>query len=282
MLNKKQIILISSVVILMGILLSLDIKGLVKPKEARNVEPATANSGQAGAAVNAEAASAIAKEGLNASLTADITNLEQQLKTVSGSDKLTIQKQLAQKWDDVNKPNAAAFYYEDIALAENTAGNWLLAGNRFTEAYQNNADSLAQPALVQKAINAYQKVQALDASNLDAKTGLGVAYVSGTQNPMQGISLLLEVVKQDPDNIKANTNLGLFSMKSGQYQKAVDRFLKVLSQKPTAETYFYLGTSYENLSQNQEAVSAYLKSKELAADPGLSQFIDNKVKELNK
>ncbi len=281
MLNTKQIILISSVVILMGILLSLDIKGLVKPKEARNVESST-GTGQAGTTVDVNSASATAKEGLNASLAADITALEQQLKTLSGADKLAVQKQLAQKWDDVNKPNAAAFYYEDIALAENTASNWLIAGDRFTDAYQNNADSLAQPALVQKAINAYQKVQGLDATNLDAKTGLGIAYVSGTPNPMQGISLLLEVVKQDPDNLKANTNLGLFSMKSGQYQKAVDRFLKVISQKPGAEAYFYLATSYENLQQKQEAIAAFTKSKELAADPGLTQFIDNKIKELSK
>jgi cytochrome c-type biogenesis protein CcmH/NrfG len=41
---------------------------------------------------------------------------------------------------------------------------------------------------------------------------------------MQGITLLLEVVKQDPNNHAANLNLGMFAMKSGQYDKAVIRF----------------------------------------------------------
>ena len=41
---------------------------------------------------------------------------------------------------------------------------------------------------------------------------------------MQGIMLLLDVVKQDPNNRNANLNLGMFAMKSGQYEKAVNRF----------------------------------------------------------
>jgi cytochrome c-type biogenesis protein CcmH/NrfG len=38
---------------------------------------------------------------------------------------------------------------------------------------------------------------------------------------MQGIALLLEVVAKDPNNFSANLNLGMFAMKSGQYDKAV-------------------------------------------------------------
>jgi cytochrome c-type biogenesis protein CcmH/NrfG len=98
---------------------------------------------------------------------------------------------------------------------------------------------------------------------------------------MKGISLLLGVVKEDPKNIKANMNLGMFSMKSGQFQKALDRFKTVISVSPTPEAWFYLGTSYENLGMKSEAVLAYQKSKELAADPSLSDFVDRKIKELS-
>ena len=99
---------------------------------------------------------------------------------------------------------------------------------------------------------------------------------------MQGITLLLNVVKQDPKNVKANMNLGLFSRKSGQFDKAVNRFKTVIAQKPQPEAWFYLASSYENLGLKDEAITAYLKSKELAGDPNLGKFVDGKIQELKK
>jgi len=138
-----------------------------------------------------------------------------------------------------------------------------------------------QPALVQKAIQAYQQADKLQPNTPEVKTGLGIAYVTGTPNPMQGIQLLLDVVKNDPKNLKANLNLGLFSMKSGQYEKAVDRFKTVIAQAPSAEAWFYLASSYENMGMKSDAIGAYLKTKEIAADPNMSQFVDRKVNELS-
>lgn len=282
MLNKKQLLVIGSVILLMGALLSLNIKGLVKPKEQQGAANSAAASGAEAAPLTVEAASTTAKQDLNAKLAQQIADLENALKNASGSETLSLQKKLAQSWDDVNKPAPAAFYYEMIAGTESNYANWLKTGDRFTEAYQNTQDSLTQPALVQKAITAYQKALELNGKSLDAKTGLGVAYVSGTANPMQGIQLLLGVVKEDPANIKANMNLGLFSMKSGQFDKAVNRFKTVTAQKPDPEAWFYLASAYENQGMKDEAITAYLKSKELAADPGLGQFVDRKIAELKK
>jgi len=241
---------------------------------------ATADGSTAGE-IQADAVVSISKEMISAALVADISKLEKEVNAASGDEKVELQKQLASKWDDVNQPGAAAFYYEDVAKAQPSYANWLLTGDRFTEGYQNDRDSTVTVGLVNKAIGAYTKALALDTASLDAKTGLGVAYVSGTQNPMQGIQLLLGVVKKDPKNVKANTNLGMFSMKSGQFQKAVERFRTVIEVKPTPEAWFYLGTSFENLGQKSEAIIAYKKSKELAADPSLTNFIDRKIKELD-
>jgi uncharacterized protein HemY len=71
-------------------------------------------------------------------------------------------------------------------------------------------------------------------------------------------------------------------MQSRQFDKAVDRFKTVVEQEPSAEAWFYLATSYENIGLNREAIQAFEKSKQLAADPSLSQFIDRKVEELSK
>lgn len=277
MLNAKQITVIGLVIVLIAALFSLDIKGLVK--EEGKESPASEKQAPA---VSLESVSETAKKSLNASLAAEIKSLENVFNSADETERLTIAGQLAQKWDDVNQPAPAAFYYELIAKAKPGSGNWLKTGDRFTAAYQNTRDTLIQPALVQRAITAYQEVLKTDPESLDAKTGLGIAYVSGTADPMQGIRLLLEVVKQDPKNIKANTNLGLFSMRSGQFDKAVERFKTVIEQKPDPEAWFYLASSYENLGENEQAILAYQKSKELAADPGLTKFVDQKIQALKK
>ncbi|WP_276360047.1 tetratricopeptide repeat protein [Daejeonella sp. H1SJ63] len=280
MLNRKQIVVIGSVVILMGILLSLDIQGLVKPEENASASSAVPAAAPV-KAVSVEEVSETAKKTLNASLKKQVSDLEAMLKSASEGEKLNIQKQLAQQWDDVNQPTPAAFYYELIAEKEPDFDSWLKAGDKFTDAYQQSMDTIVQPALVQKAISSYQKADKIKPNTPEVKTGLGIAYVTGTPNPMQGITLLLDVVKQDPKNLKANLNLGLFSMKSGQFDKAVERFKTVIAIAPSAEAWFYLASSYENMDMKTEAIAAYLKTKEIAADPNMSQFVDRKVTELS-
>jgi len=279
MFNAKQIAVLVLIAVLVTALFSLNIKGLQKEEASK---PTPAAKEQAVVALSLEQVSESAKQTINASLAAEITTLETALKNADEPSKLALYKQLAQKWDDVNVAIPSAFYKELVAQTESSYENWVLAGDQLTTAYQTTQDSTSQPTLVQKAITAYQTALKLNPASLNAKTGLGTAYVSGTPNPMQGITLLLEVVKQDPKNIKANTNLGLFAMRSGQFDKAVTRFKTVIEQKPDPEAWFYLATSYENLGQNKDAILAFEKSKELAANPGLSNFVDQKIKALKK
>ena len=279
MFSAKQIAVIALIAVLVAALFSLNIKGLQKEEASK---PTTDAKEQAVVAISLEQVSETAKQTINASLAAEITTLETALKNADEPSKLALYKQLAQKWDDVNVAIPSAFYKELVAQTESSYENWVLAGDQLTTAYQTTQDSTSQPTLVQKAITAYQTALKLNPASLNAKTGLGSAYVSGTANPMQGIQLLLEVVKEDPKNVKANTNLGLFSMRSGQFDKAVTRFKTVIEQKPDPEAWFYLATSYENLGQNKDAILAFEKSKELAANPGLSNFVDQKIKALKK
>lgn len=58
-----------------------------------------------------------------------------------------------------------------------------------------------------------------------------VELVNG-ENPMAGITLLREMVAEDSTNVDAHYYLGLFSVKSGQLDKAIDRFERVLALRP--------------------------------------------------
>ncbi|MBB6499703.1 tetratricopeptide repeat protein [Pedobacter cryoconitis] len=278
--RSKQTLIIAAVILLAVFLFTRDIKGLVKPKKETTGVPAGGQLTSAGSTINLTEVSTAAKNSINANLAAEITTLENAYKTASEDQKVNAAKVLAEKWDDVEQAVPSALYLEIIAGKERNLNNWLAAGGRLMKAFDNSQDSLISPVLLQKANAAYTNAVALDSTNLEAKTGLGVTIVNGMGAPMSGIAMLLDVVKKDPKNLKANMSLGTFAIKSGQFDKAITRFNDIIATKPSPDAYFYLATAYENLGKNKEAVEAYLNSKKLAANPTLSNFIDKKVAEL--
>ncbi|SEM87201.1 Cytochrome c-type biogenesis protein CcmH/NrfG [bacterium A37T11] len=282
--KSKQILVVVLVVALMGALLAQPIKGLVKKDSSAGSEHSGNKATGADKALTTyETVSKSAKEGLSNNISAQITELEDQLASTPKEGQLTLLKSLADRWNDVNKLIPLGFTYEKIAGLDPSVGNWVKTGNTYTDASQNLPDTSLARELNTLSIQAYEQALKLQPANLDAKTGLGIAYVNGGASPMAGISLLLEVVKSDPTNLKANKSLGLFSMQSRQFDKAIARFKTVLSVNPDEpESWFYLATSYENIGLKKEAIEAFEKSKKLASDPSLSQFIDRKIAELSK
>lgn len=281
--NKKQIAVCAAVVVTMGYLYVQPVKGLTKSKETGGKPAATAMAAAAkSASVTAESVSALAKPALDATQLQQVNSLEAQLKTASDAVKPSLQRAIAALWDVATQPAPAAFYYQAIAQKDKEFADWVNAGNRFNEAYKATQDTAAQMTFTANAVEAFQAATKMRPEDLEAKTGLGIAYVNGGGMPMQGITLLLDVVKKDPKNHAANLNLGMFAMKSGQFDKAVTRFKNMLAVKEEVEPYFYLAESYKQLGQKKEAIAAYEKCKELMGDPVAGQRIDEYIKELKK
>ncbi|MBX7052360.1 MAG: tetratricopeptide repeat protein [Flavobacteriales bacterium] len=74
-----------------------------------------------------------------------------------------------------------------------------------------------------------QKVTTMDPDSL--KLQQAIELVNGA-DPMAGIMQLRELVAKDSTNVDAHYYLGLFSVKSGQLDKAIDRFRRVLALRP--------------------------------------------------
>lgn len=282
--KRNQIVVGVAVIAIMGYLYSQPVKGLVTPKEATrgNAAAGAAPMVKANANINVASVSALAKPNIDPTVAQQISTLENKLNTAGEADKATLQRQLAKVWESVVQPAPAGFYYLDIARKSNAMADWLDAGKEFNSAYKLSQDTSAQGTYIANAVEAFDHATKLQPASLEAKTGLGVAYVNGGAMPMQGIALLLDVVKQDPKNHDALLNLGMFAMKSGQYEKAVDRFKTLIAQKEELEPYFYLAESYKQLGQKKEAIAAYEKCKELMGDPAAGQRIDEYIKELKK
>ncbi|QEC51767.1 tetratricopeptide repeat protein [Anseongella ginsenosidimutans] len=273
MFSGKQIGVILSVGILITALYLLPVKGLVNPEEENSSEPA----GTEAAFGPAELAEA-EKQNINPSLLVEIEEIEKELAEKPGDTALL--KKLAGEWEELNISNVSGLYYMELAEKQPTAGNWLKAGDQLREGYKTMSDTIQRSFLVDKALSAYQHALQLDPENLDAQTGLGAVTVEGTPAPMKGIQLLLGVVEKDPGNPGANLTLGKFSMQTGQYEKARDRFLTVVESQPGGEVYFYLGEAYRQLGEKENAIAAYETTKKYIVDPQFTSMIDNIIEEL--
>lgn len=85
---------------------------------------------------------------------------------------------------------------------------------------------------------------------------LGIIEKGGA--PMQGILLLKEVEKDDPSNEQALFYLGDFSLKTGQFEKAIPRFEKLTALNPKGAQYWYmLAQAYEMNKNSDKAINAY-------------------------
>jgi cytochrome c-type biogenesis protein CcmH/NrfG len=91
---------------------------------------------------------------------------------------------------------------------------------------------------------------------LDAKVDSAVAIIqSGTGSPMAAIQLLREVVAVDSNHIGANLWLGEFSVMSGQFDRAIPRYAKILRLQPdNLDVCIKLARAYEGNGQIQQAV----------------------------
>ena len=118
-------------------------------------------------------------------------------------------------------------------------------------------------------------------SPAEVKMAEAIALVQG-QDPMRGIMMLRELVEQDPDNAEAHWHLGLFSIQSGQYEKALDRFRKVreLDAGKFPDVWFYLGRTYATLDSTDQAIACFRKYRTLTQDTAIINGVDRFLLEL--
>lgn len=84
---------------------------------------------------------------------------------------------------------------------------------------------------------------------------------SGEVPPMQGILKIREVAEKYPGNVKANFTLGMLSMQTGQYAKAVGRFETVIEQQPeNADAWYMLTKSQLNIGDTINAKQSFKKT----------------------
>jgi cytochrome c-type biogenesis protein CcmH/NrfG len=102
-----------------------------------------------------------------------------------------------------------------------------------------------------------------------------------SDNPVKGITLMREVLEQDPKNEKVLYNLGVLAIQSNQLDKAAERFAQLVKVNPgNVEGQFYLGVTLARTNRPAEAKAAFLKAKSLSKDPALAASVDEELTKL--
>ena len=148
-------------------------------------------------------------------------------------------EQKAEFWSSIDRNDIAAIYSGEFAQQNNTAANWNSAGDLYVRAYRESEDEEVKHYFLDKAVNAYNESLTLE-ENTETKLKLAKVYTDARGEVMKGVLLLQQIVEQQPKHIQANYELGLLSVRSGQQEKALNRFNTIIAEKPNfIEPYIY-------------------------------------------
>ena len=275
--TKTQIALLAGAVIVIVLLLFANTT--LPKKEGKSEMSDHAGSNNAGAD-NISKLVESAKAALGAGQKQIFEKLQEALKAATGK-KENFGKMIS-LWDSLRQPAIAAYYTEQLAIAAPDEKSWNEAGNRYYAATRFVKET-EKPMLYRKAMECFEKTLELNPQNTEAKINLASCYVEGSEDPMKGIGMLREVEKTDSNNVNLQLNFAFFSEKSGQWDKAIARFNKVLKIQPDfIEAYLHLADAYEQKGDKAKAIESLKKYSGLIDDVTIKAEIDNYIKKLSQ
>lgn len=175
---------------------------------------------------------------------------------------------------------AEAYYTQKLAAATNNAATYLRAASLFEITAQMTENQELGRFLADNAVASYAAANNISPSD-STTLRLAVAYMNQGANPMQGVTLLRELVTKDSTNAEAQFMLGKFGVVSKQYDKAIIRFEKVLYLQPkNTEALFLAGMAYRETGNNAKAKEYLQKCIKLVTNPALKAEIEGYLKEI--
>ncbi len=236
---------------------------------------------------NIEIFIAEAKRKLTPSQTIYLSGLENSVKRGDvAAQQIKAYQSIASFWKDSIKAfEPYAYYTIEATKLDNSEKSLTFAAQLLLEGLRGEQDQAKVDWESTQAISLFEKALQLNPENDELKIGLGSVYVygkgksGGSQATMKGIQQLLSVVRKDSMNMKAQLVLGVGGLVSGQYEKAIERFKKVVENEPNnVEAIAYLADTYAAMGNKPEAVKWYTITKKMVNDPHYSKEVDERIK----
>jgi tetratricopeptide (TPR) repeat protein len=202
------------------------------------------------------------------------------------NQKLDVFHQLAHFWKDSARIfEPYAWYEAEAARLENSEKSLTFAAHLFLENLRNEENERLKKWKAFQAKDLFERSLRINDKNDSTIVGLGACYIFGNiaDNPMEGILKVRQVVERDSTNIFAQLVLGHGSLISEQYDRAIDRFGKVLAIHPqNLEAILMMAEVYERKADKANAIKWYSNALPLAPNPNMKTALEKRIEELKK
>lgn len=277
--KKQQLILVSCGFLLLIGLYFFGKTSTEKPNKPVAATPATERK------IETDKLLAHAKEKLTPAQQQFVTSLENAVKRGDVKEQqIKIYNQLASFWGDtIRLFEPYAYYTAEASKLVNSEKTLTFAAQLFLTNLKTEPDAAMQNWLATNAKDLFIRALDLNPNNDSSKIGLGACYIFGqlSDNPMEGIAKIREVVQRDPENMYGQFILGLGGVKSGQLDKAIERFTLVVNKQPeNLEAMLNLAEVYDRKGDKPNAIIWYKKVKEKINNPEAQKELESRIKTL--
>lgn len=215
-----------------------------------------------------------------------LEDLRKSFLTVSDKEKkINFADSLAGFYKKLSQFDSSAKYKGEKASLDPAPATLISAGEAYFDAATFAIDQNKSKTLGLKAREYFEEASGKEPKNLDIKAKIAKTYAVApdSENRMKHITMLREVLSEDPGNEEALLNLGKFSLQVSKFDNAIEKFETLLKKDPgNAEAAFYLGYSYMMKGEKEKAKKAFEDARSKSSDPDLHQAVDEYLKELNK
>jgi tetratricopeptide (TPR) repeat protein len=279
--KRQQLFILSGALALLILLFFLG-KTTIPKKSTGSVIPAQA---AAGAPIQFNDILAKAKQKLSAAQNQKLAGLENAvIRGDVNEQKKHVFHQLSAFWKDSARIfEPYAYYTGEAAKLENSEKNLTFAAQLFVDNLLSDGDPAMQYWLATNAKDLLDRALKINPDNDSSKIGIGACYMFGniSDNPMQGILTVREIVQKNPDNLYGQMILGLGGKKSGQFDKAIEHFIFIVKKQPkNLEAIFHLAECYELKSDKANAVKWYKEGEKLIPNEEIKAQIEKRINEL--
>ncbi|MFN5364077.1 MAG: tetratricopeptide repeat protein [Bacteroidota bacterium] len=198
-----------------------------------------------------------ARKSLSPDQAASLAALDQQLEGAADeASRISLRKKISAFWYENRQLLAAGYYAEEVAAAEKADSSWSVAGALYYTALVQSQDPVLKAEIAVKAVRCFENASSLAADNPAHRVNLALVYAENppADNPMKPVLMLRELEQQYPENPSVYNALGRLAIKTGQWQRAVDRLEKAWSlDKKNPNTPCLLAKAYEGLGNTVKA-----------------------------
>lgn len=223
-----------------------------KTDKQQSVENARAISGES---TSPDRLAEAAKQNLTAEQTAAVAEVEQQLQSAAtDADKVVLLKRLSGLWYQLGSLPMAGVTAEEVATLENADTAWSVAGALFYEALTAEQDPQKRTYCADHAVKAFESAASLAPDHVEHRVNLALVYAENPppDNPMKAVLMLRDLEGKNPDSPSVYNALGRLAIKTGQWERAIERLQKALSLDPgNPNTPCLLAKAYQGAGQTE-------------------------------